>query len=77
MRDFSRTKSDLGSYEVTQPTNKKAVLCIAVSPNPESPQVRREENESESVDQNKSGPKKIGLLQPSNPNQKSVQQPKK
>ena len=75
-RDFSKTKSDLGSYEVTQPPNKKENQNIAVSPNPESPGIRKTENEIEPSDQNKTGSKKNGQLQPSNPNQKSVQQPK-
>ena len=75
-RDFSKTKSDLGSYEITQPPNKKETQNIAVSPNPESPGIRKTENELEPSDQSKTGSKKNGQLQPSNPNQKSIQQPK-
>ena len=76
-RDFSRTKSDLGSYEVTQPSNRKEALGIAVSPNPESPLFRKTENDSELFDQSKAGSKKNGQLQPSNPNQKTISQLKK
>ena len=77
--DFSKTMTDMGSYEVTQPSDNagglnwspKPTMAVAESPNPESPQLKRPQGEAE-ADLSKAGLKKANQLQPSHPSQKGT-----